>query len=231
MTPERILDKPDLDAALDALCARDARMAALRAASPEPPLRRISADIAGLVWIVNSQLISVAAARAIHGRVEAALGAVEHAALSAAPDELFRAAGMSRVKLKTVRALCAAVDDGLDVEGLEALDEPEARARLLAIPGVGPWTADVFLLFAHGRPDAFPAGDVAVQSAMKDVLGLAARPDRGAAEELAEPWRPLRGVAAQLLWAYYLGRRRGRDAAPSRTPAGPVRPASVEEIA
>lgn len=225
MQSDRILTKPQLDAALDALCALDPRMAALRLEAAEPPLRTLSPDLAGLVWLVNSQLISVAAARAIHGRVEAALGRINHATLAAAPDETFRAAGMSRIKLRTVRALCAAVADGLDVAGLSHLDEDEAREKLLAIPGVGPWTADVFLLFAHGRADAYPAGDVAVQAALKEAFDLPSRPNRIEAERMAERWRPLRGVAAQLLWAYYLRARGGRDAAPT-----PNRPASVEEI-
>ncbi|MFC3691131.1 DNA-3-methyladenine glycosylase family protein [Chenggangzhangella methanolivorans] len=224
MTTDRILTKPELDAALDALCALDPRMAALRREAAEPPLRTLTADLAGLVWIVNSQLISVAAARAIHGRLQAALGVIDHASLSAAPDETFRAAGLSRVKLRTVRALCAAVDAGLDIAALSRLDEDEARARLVAISGVGPWTADVFLLFAHGRADAFPGGDVAVQAAMKEAFALEARPDRAQAERIAERWRPLRGVAAQLLWAYYLRKRGGRDAAPA-----PNRPESAEE--
>lgn len=222
---DRILTKPQLDAALDALCALDPRMAALRREAAEPPLRTLSADLAGLVWLVNSQLISVAAARAIHGRLEAALGRIDHATLEAAPDELFRTAGMSRIKLRTVRALCAAVSAGLDVEGLGRLDEGEARAKLIAIPGIGPWTADVFLLFAHGRADAYPGGDVAVQAALKEAFDLPARPDRAEAERIAEGWRPLRGVAAQLLWAYYLRRRGGRDGAPT-----PTRPATVEEM-
>ena len=224
--PDRILTRLQLDAALDALCALDPVMAELRARTSNPPLRTLPGDLAGLVWLINSQLISVAAARAIHGRVEAALGTVSHESVMAAPDELFLSAGMSRVKLRSVRALCRAVSEGLDIEGLAALEEHEARARLLVVPGVGPWTADVFLLFAHGRADAFPGGDVAVQSALKEIYDLGARPDRAGAEAMAERWRPLRGVAAQLLWAYYLDRRGGRDAAPT-----PNRPASAEDAA
>lgn len=225
----RILTKPDLDRALDALGTLDPALGGLRARCPEPPLRRISSDLAGLVWVVNSQLISVAAARAIHGRLEAALGRVDRTTLAGASDETIRAAGMSRPKLRTVRALCAAVDDGLDFDRLEALDDEAARAALRGVSGVGPWTADVFLLFAHGRPDAFPGGDVAVQEALKRLYGLGLRPDRAAAEALAERWRPLRGVAAQLLWAYYLGFKGGRDAAPTSAPA--AAPAILEETA
>lgn len=225
MTHLRILTKDQLDQALDALCALDPRMAAIRANAAEPPLRTLSPDLAGLVWIVNSQLISVTAARAIHGRVEAALGAIDHASLSAAPDDIFRSAGMSRGKLKTVRALCAAIDGGLDIAGLATLEEDDARARLTAISGIGPWTADIFLLFAHGRADAFPGGDVAVQAALKEAFDLPRRPDRREAERMAEDWRPLRGVAAQLLWAYYLRRRGGRDGAPA-----PAEPATGEDF-
>lgn len=222
VTDDRILTKPQLDAALDALCALDPHMAAVRADADEPPLRTLSADLAGLVWLVNSQLISVTAARAIHGRVEAALGVIEPSAIRAAPDETFRTAGVSRGKLKTIRAICAAVDGGLDIAALGVMAEDDARAALVAIPGIGPWTADVFLLFAHGRADAFPGGDVAVQAALKEAYGLDARPGRAEAERMAERWRPLRGVAAQLLWAYYLRRRGGRDGAP--TPTKPAEP-------
>lgn len=221
MPPARILTKSDLDAHLAALCVLDPRLAPIRAQSVEPPLRTIAPDLSGLVWVVNSQLISVAAARAIHGRLVAALGRIDHGTLSAASDDLIRAAGLSRPKLRTVRALCAAVDAGLDVAALTHDDEDVAREKLLAISGVGPWTADVFLLFAHGRPDAFPGGDIAVQEAMRQVFGLDARPDRGAAERMAEAWRPLRGVAAQLLWAYYLTRRGGRDGAPAPSDPDP----------
>ncbi|GBD49248.1 DNA-3-methyladenine glycosylase family protein [Methylopila sp. Yamaguchi] len=177
------------------------------------------------MWIVNSQLISVAAAKAIHGRLEAALGRLDLATLSAAPDDVFRAAGLSRPKLRTVRALCYAVESGLDLEALKQMEEEDARTTLLRVSGVGPWTADVFLLFAHGRPDAFPGGDTAVQAALKEAFDLPARPDRLAAEALAERWRPLRGVAAQLLWAYYLRARGGRDGAPA-----PHRPETTEEL-
>ena len=221
----RILSKAELDAAIDALCALDPEMARLRAVAAEPPLRTLSGDLPGLVWVVNSQMISVAAARAIHARLETALGTIEHMRLSQAPDELFRAAGVSRGKLRTIRALCAAVDGGLDIAGLADRDEEEARALLTAVPGIGPWTADVFLLFAHGRADAFPAGDVAVQAALQAAFDLPARPDRAEAERMAERWRPLRGVAAQLLWAYYRAMRAGPDAV-----AAPPRPATVEEI-
>ncbi|MFD1332752.1 DNA-3-methyladenine glycosylase family protein [Methylopila musalis] len=226
MGSDRILTEADLAAALDRLTALDPRLAAVRAASEPPPLRKIAPDLAGLVWVVNSQLISTAAARAIHGRLETALGGIDAATLSAASDEAIRAAGVSRPKLRTLRALASAVADGLDIPGLATLDEAEARARLIAISGVGPWTADVFLLFAHGRADAFPAGDIAVQEALKRIFALETRPDARAAERMADGWRPLRGVAAQLLWAYYLTQRGGRDAAPA-----PNRPARPQETA
>jgi DNA-3-methyladenine glycosylase II len=222
VTSARILTSADLAGALDALVAIDPALAPIRAAAGAPPLRTLSGDVAGLVWVVNSQLISVAAARAIHGRMEAALGRIDAASLTSASDETLRTAGLSRPKLRTLRAIAAAVENGLDIAGLASLDEAEARAALLAISGVGPWTADVFLLFAHGRPDCFPGGDIAIQAALREALGLDGRPDRLTAERLAERWRPLRGVAAQLLWAYYLRSRGGRDGAPA--PSRPDRP-------
>ncbi|HKN30965.1 MAG TPA: DNA-3-methyladenine glycosylase 2 family protein, partial [Roseiarcus sp.] len=93
----------------------------------------------------------------------------------------------------------------LDLAGLAALDAEEAHERLVAVKGVGPWTADIFLLFCLGHPDAFPAGDLALQEAAKLALGLKARPDAARLERIAERWRPWRGVAARMLWAYYRG--------------------------
>jgi DNA-3-methyladenine glycosylase II len=119
---------------------------------------------------------------------------------------------LSNAKLRALRAVAHAIaEDGLDLVGLGALDAEDAHNTLVAVKGVGPWTADVFLLFCLGHPDAFPAGDVALQEAAKLALSLKRRPDAERLERIAERWRPLRGVAARMLWAYYRARKEGRS--------------------
>ena len=107
--------------------------------------------------------------------------------------------------MNALKALAEATANGLDLSALAALDAAAAHDALVAVKGVGPWTADLFLLFCLGHPDAFPAGDLALQEAARLALGLKQRPDARKLEQIAERWRPLRGVAARLLWAYYRG--------------------------
>ncbi len=117
-----------------------------------------------------------------------------------------RACGLSNAKVRALHALAhAIVEGGLDLKGLADLDAEDAHKALVAVKGIGPWTADIFLLFCLGHPDAFPAGDVALQEAAKVALNLKRRPDATRLERIAERWRPLRGVAARMLWAYYRG--------------------------
>ena len=126
--------------------------------------------------------------------------------IAKATEEDLRACGLSNAKIRTLRALAQAIaEDGLDLVGLGGLDAEDAHNALVAVKGVGPWTADVFLLFCLGHPDAFPAGNVALQEAAKLALNLKRRPDAERLERIAERWRPLRGVAARMLWAYYRG--------------------------
>ena len=125
-------------------------------------------------------------------------------AVAAVDDDLLRRVGLSSPKIRTLRAMAAAVLEGtLVLDALAALPPEEAAARLVAVKGIGPWTAEVFVLFCLGHEDAWPAGDVALQEAARIALGLEARPDAAALTRLAERWRPYRGVAARLLWAYY----------------------------
>jgi DNA-3-methyladenine glycosylase II len=123
---------------------------------------------------------------------------------------VFREAGLSRPKQKALLAIAAAVRDGLDLEGVGALDGDAAMAMLTAVPGIGPWTAEVYLLTAAGHPDIFPSRDVALQASVHHALGLESRPSHKALETLAESWSPWRAVAARLFWAYYRAIK-GRD--------------------
>ena len=205
---------------IDGLAALEAATARLVALDPEivgklmaiggaTPLRLQAPGFAGLARIIVSQQVSTASANAIFARLEAALPPLSAESISAASDEALRACGLSGAKIRALRSLAQAVaQDGLDLSGLGALTAEEAHRALVAVKGIGPWTADIFLLFCLGHPDAFPAGDIALQEAAKVVLGLKERPDARRLEAIAERWRPLRGIAARMLWAYYSAARR-----------------------
>ena len=122
-----------------------------------------------------------------------------------------RACGLSRPKVRTLRAVATAVlADGLDLDGAAALSDDELRAALINVSGIGPWTADIFQMFCLGRPDAFAPGDLALQVAAQHAFNLDERPGEHAMVELAEVWRPWRSVSARLLWAYYAEIKNGR---------------------
>ncbi|MBL8570859.1 MAG: DNA-3-methyladenine glycosylase 2 family protein [Phreatobacter sp.] len=215
--PDTIEAEADLGRHLAALVGQCPDMARLHGELGCPPLRRRPAGFEGLVHIVVFQQISLAAARAIWERTLGVFGSITPAILAAASDEDFRAAGQSRPKIRTLRAIAAAVLDGsLDFDAIGRLEADAAHAALVQVKGIGPWTADVYLLSCLGHPDAWPAGDVALQAAAGDLLGLAARPDAKAMAALGERWRPYRAVAARLLWAHY-ARLRGRAAEPATT--------------
>ena len=139
-----------------------------------------------------AQQVSTASAAAIFGRLQARIVPLEAAEIAKATEEDLRACGLSNAKIRALRALAQAiVEGGLDLKGLGDLDAEEAHKALVAVKGIGPWTADIFLLFCLGHPDAFPAGDVALQEAAKVALNLKRRPDAARLERIAERWRPL----------------------------------------
>ena len=178
--------------------------ARLIALAGRPALRLQPPGFAGMVSIIVSQQVSVASADAIFKRVLANLSPLSARAMLDADDAALRACGLSGPKMRALRALAHAVEhEGLDLAALRALDAETAHQALTAVKGVGPWTADIFLLFCLGHPDAFPSGDLALQEAARLALGLKKRPDARGLEAIAERWRPVRGVAARLLWAYY----------------------------
>jgi len=211
----RLHSQESLAAGVYSLVASDEVLARALALTGMPELRRRPAGFAGLVAVVTGQQLSVASARAILGRLEAALATLSPEALTAADDELLRAAGLSRPKIRHLRALAAALIDGsADLSGLPA-DPDAATAELVRLPGIGRWTAEIYLLFCLGHADVLPAGDLALQVAAADLLGLSARPSERELRALAERWRPHRGAAAHLLWAYYHVLKGGRSGAPA----------------
>ena len=210
----RIVTMTDIEEGLDALCALDPRLVAVRAAAGDVPLRLSPPGFESLISIVIGQQVSRASAAAIHGRLVRLVVPLTPAAMIEASEAVHREAGMSRAKQKTTVALARAVaEEGLDLHALCDLEAEAAIAALTKVSGIGPWTAQCYLLFAAGHPDVFPAGDVALQSAVGDAFGVAPRPGGKALAAIAESWSPWRGVAARLFWAYYR-EMRGRDAIP-----------------
>jgi DNA-3-methyladenine glycosylase II len=178
----------------------------------DPPLRRHAPGFSGLARIIVGQQLSIARAEAIWGRVVQAVRPMTPGAFLALSEEELRRAGLSRGKVRTLRAASEAITGGLDLEELARAPEEAVHEALTAVPGIGPWSADIFLLFCLGRADAFAAGDLALQTAAGDALDLEERPSREALLSIAERWRPWRGVAAHMLWAdYKLAAKRRRD--------------------
>lgn len=163
------------------------------------PLRRWQPGFGAIRDAVVAQQISTHAADAIGARMVAA-GLAEETAIAAADEDALRAAGLSRPKARYLLGIAGA---GLDWAALASLPDDEVIAQLTALPGIGRWTADIYLKFALGRADAFAAGDLALAEAARLLYGLPERPGPAALTALAEPWRPWRAVAARALWAYY----------------------------
>ena len=194
----------DLDAGIAALIAADPRWSAIVARTGRPPLRRREGGFAGLAQIIVSQQVSVASAAAIHGRLVAIADPFDHTAvLRARKDRLLRV-GLSNAKIKTLKAIAKAIDSGeIDLNALAGMPADAAHATLVALHGIGPWTADVYLLSCIGHADAWPAGDIALQEAARGAFALPGRPTTKEMGPLADIWRPYRAVAARLLWSYY----------------------------
>lgn len=211
--PTAPLDEASFLAHAGELAARDPALAAVVATYGLPAFWRRPATFATLVLLVVEQQVSLASAKAVFDRmVERLGGAVTPSALLAVtPDDLGQV-GLTRQKQRYVRLLAEAVVDGsLDLAALAGLPDGEARARLVALTGIGPWTADVYLLSALGRPDMWPVGDRALQVGVAEVLGLVEVPTPVELEALGEPWRPVRAVAARLVWHQYLCRRNRQE--------------------
>ncbi len=206
----------DYEAALTALEAADPVLARITSAHGRPPRWRRDEGFATLVLLILEQQVSLASAKASFDRLAAAAGGVAPERILALGDDDLRAAGLSRQKLRYVRGLAAEVSTGrLAIRDFADGDDDAVRAALVALTGIGRWTADLYLLSALGRPDIWPAGDLALASAARDLLALEERPGERALTEIGARWRPWRSVAAQLLWHYYLAarmeRRRGSD--------------------
>jgi DNA-3-methyladenine glycosylase II len=224
----RLHTESDLDAALAYLVKADPRFGQALALAGRPPLRRRPDGFAGLAAIVVSQQLSTASAKAIWQRLEAALDPCDHVTMLRARTPKLVRAGLSAPKIRTLKAIAKAVDCGeLDLPGLVQRPADDAHRALTTVHGIGPWTADIYLLFCLGHADTWPAGDLALQEATRLLLKLDARPNAKEMGPLAEAWRPWRGAAACMLWTYYRAVKQ-REGAPlqrdtSHKPDKPVR--------
>lgn len=204
----------DLDTAIAGLIDADPRWRSALSAAGRPALRRRPDGFAGLASIVVSQQLSAASAKAIWSRLEAAFSPFDHRALLRARSDRLARLGLSAPKIRALKAIAKAIDNGdLDLGGLADLPAELAHARLTAVHGIGPWTADIYLLFCLGHADAWPAGDLALQEAARLLFALDTRPSSREMGPLAETWRPWRGAAACILWTYYRASKQREGAA------------------
>ena len=194
----------DLEDALHALLKQDPRLKPVFELTGMPALRRREPGFMGLAHIVTGQQLSTASAGAIWARLTAAFDPFHPENLRKARAERLGRLGLSAAKIKTLKNIARELAaERLNLDVLANEDADIAHNTLTALHGVGPWTADVYLLFCLGHGDAWPAGDIAIQEAVKMGLGLKTRPTPKEMAPLGEPWRPLRGAAAHLWWSYY----------------------------
>lgn len=194
-----------LSKGLKTLSKKDADIArAIETAGPPAP-RQLETGIATLLRIIIDQQVSVHAGRAIWKRLEEGLsGDVSAKSILKAGDEKLKSCGLSRPKARYALCLADAVEQGtLDLEALPGMSDDDVNKQLTAITGIGRWTADIYSMFALGREDIWPSGDLAVAEATKRLLGLEARPTPAELDIIGERWQPWRSEVAILLWHYY----------------------------
>lgn len=197
--PDRALRRP-----LAALAAADRDIAVALARIGLPPVRGVEPGFAGLLRIVMGQQISVAAARAIRTRLEQRVQPLTAESFLAQSEALLRDIGLSRQKATYGRGIAAAAASGaIDFAAIERLPDEAAVAALVTLPGIGRWTAEIYLMFALGRADVWPAGDLAMRAGLQRLKRLRKPLDEKRARKLGEAWRPYRSAAARFLWHFY----------------------------
>lgn len=207
-----MLDDERLLAGVLELARRDEDLREVVARFGPPPLWAREPGFPTLVWMILEQQVSLASARAAYERLAAATGEITPASVLQLDDATLRSAGFSRQKTEYTRRLAAAILEGrFDPPALEQMDDEAVRRALVAQKGIGPWTAEVYLLMALRRPDAWPAHDLGLLVAAQEVKRLPQRPSPQELAALAEPWRPYRAVAARILWHHYLSTPRARS--------------------
>lgn len=199
------LDETTLARGVAELIATDADLAAIYSRLGLPPLWAREPGFPTLVHIILEQQVSLASARAAFDKLRAAVDPLTPEGLLGLDDESLKRFGFSRQKTLYVRYLAQAIVGGtLDLDGLETMPDDQVRSQLVSLKGIGPWSAEIYLLMALRRSDAWPAGDLGLAVAAQTIKGLPNRPNVLALTEIAEAWRPWRAVAARLLWNHYL---------------------------
>jgi DNA-3-methyladenine glycosylase II len=211
------LDEITFREAVDLLVSEDTVFAAVIDEHGAPAFWSRPAGFGTLVWLIMEQQVSLESGAAMYRRLHGLLGTITPETVAASTESALRGIGVTRQKTAYLLELGRSVAGGdLDLDALAGMPFFEARDALLAVKGIGPWTADVYLLSALRFPDVFPLGDRALQVGTREVLGMSAVPDRDELELLSLPWRPIRAVAARIIWHAYLGSR-GRAEPPDPT--------------
>jgi DNA-3-methyladenine glycosylase II len=209
MAPPATLTSERLALAVHELADRDPDLAGIVTRHGPPPLWDRRPWFATLLHIILEQQVSLASAGAAFDRLRGAADPLTPSSFLRLTDPELLAIGFSRPKARYGRALAAAVDSGaLDLEGLDEVDDEGVHGALQAIPGIGPWTSTIYLLMVLGRPDVWPAGDIALATSVGEVKKFGRRPDAAEMAAIGDAWRPWRSVAARLFWHDYLSRRR-----------------------
>lgn len=211
LTPPRALTRAALEAGVRRLTQTDPDLAAVAARLGVPPLWGRRPGFETLVRIVLEQQVSLASAQNLHRRLRARVGAITPGTIHALGEDGMRQTGLTRQKARYCFGLAQRLRDGrLDLAALARGPDDKGRRTLLAVPGLGPWSVDIYYLMALRRPDVWPAGDLALASALREVKRLERLPDAPTQAALAQSWSPWRAVAARLLWAHYLDARERR---------------------
>ena len=211
------LDETTFAEAVAMLTAEDQALATVVGRHGPPPFWHRPPGFPTLTWLILEQQVSLESGAAMYRRLHGLLGEISPEAVAATGEAGLRSIGITRQKANYLLDLAALIADGeLDLEHLDRASQEEARSILLGLRGIGPWTADVYLLSALRFPDAFPIGDRALQVGTGEVLGMTGVPDVAELELLSTPWRPVRAVAARIVWHSYLASR-GRVEPPDPT--------------
>lgn len=212
---QSIRTQKDVDDGLRALLNIAPRLTTVAATAGPLPLRLQEPGFAGLARIIVGQQVSRSSAEAINSRLAENVVPLTPQAFLQAGEPTWRKIGLSRAKQQTLAGLSREIiENGLLLDNLSAMDADEAMKTLTSLKGIGPWTAEVYLMFCTGHPDLFPAGDLALRQAVGHALLGTGDPGEKAVREVARAWHPFRAIAARLFWAYYKEVKQGRSALP-----------------
>ena len=191
------------------LAKRDKALARITSTYGPPPLWERAQGFPTLIHIILEQQVSLASAQAAFNRLQEAVHPLTPKNFLMLTEEALKQIGFSRQKTNYGRELAKVIVDGsLDLSGLDKLEDQEAKEQLMKVKGIGPWTADIYLLMALGRPDIWPQGDLALEVAIQRIKGWLKRPSSEEVRKMSDEWRPWRAVAARLLWHFYLSERK-----------------------